>query len=54
MTDHCNDDELKLRWLKYAMEARQAPDLVFEDRRRVVEMYRSQGITCFQVADGDF
>ena len=52
--DHCNDDELKLRWLRCAREAGQAPDLVFEDRRRVVEMYRSQGIACFQVADGDF
>ena len=52
--DHSNDYELKLRWLRYAREAGQAPDLVFEDRRRVVEMYRNEGVACFQVADGDF
>ena len=52
--DHSDDDDLKLKWLKHSEEARQAPDIVFEDRRRVVEMFRSQGIACFQVADGDF
>lgn len=30
------------------------PDLVFEDRERVVKMWRSLGIPCFQVADGKF
>lgn len=30
------------------------PDLVFEDRARVVKMWRSLGIPCFQVADGEF
>ena len=52
--DHTDDDKLKLRWLNTAREANQAPDLVFEDRRRVVEMYRNEGVACFQVADGDF
>ena len=28
--------------------------IAFEDRTRVVEMYRSRGIRCFQVADGNF
>lgn len=27
---------------------------VFDDRNQVVEMWRSMGLTCFQVADGDF
>ena len=52
--DLSDDDELKRRWLNTAREADQTPDLVFEDRRRVVEMYRGEGIACFQVADGDF
>ena len=30
------------------------PDIIFDDRDRVVEMWRSKGITCFQVAKGDF
>jgi hypothetical protein len=28
--------------------------VVFDDRNRVVEMWRDQGLTCLQVADGDF
>ena len=27
---------------------------VFEDRKQVVDMWRSLGLTCFQVAEGDF
>ena len=27
---------------------------VFDDRNQVVDMWRSNGLTCFQVADGDF
>ena len=27
---------------------------VIDDRRSVVEMWRSRGLVCFQVADGDF
>jgi beta-phosphoglucomutase-like phosphatase (HAD superfamily) len=27
---------------------------VFDDRQKVVDMWRSKGITCFQVAPGDF
>ena len=49
--DHCQDDDLKERWLK---ESPKKPDLVFEDRKRVVEMYRSHGIMCVQVASGDY
>jgi len=27
---------------------------VFDDRQKVVDMWRKNGLTCFQVADGDF
>lgn len=30
------------------------PDLIFDDRDRVVSMWRGLGIPCFQVAQGDF
>ncbi|CAN5271784.1 NIF family HAD-type phosphatase [soil metagenome] len=30
------------------------PILSFDDRNSVVEMWRDEGITCLQVADGDF
>jgi phosphoglycolate phosphatase-like HAD superfamily hydrolase len=49
--DHRPDHELKAEFLQ---ESRQRPALVFEDRSRVVRMWREQGIPCFQVADGDF
>ena len=28
--------------------------MVFDDRQQVVDMWRYNGLTCFQVADGDF
>ena len=52
--NYTDDDELKRHWLNIAREADQAPDLVFEDRDRVVRMWREEGITCFQVAEGNF
>lgn len=48
--DHRNDDILKAEWIAEFGK----PDLVFEDRARVVKMWRSMGIPCFQVADGEF
>jgi hypothetical protein len=32
----------------------QLPDIMFDDRNRVVEMWRRRGIICAQVAEGDF
>ena len=29
-------------------------DMVFDDRQQVVDMWRKNGLTCFQVADGNF
>ena len=52
--DHRPDDELKRVWLQEARMNNAAPTLVFEDRKRVVDMWRREGITCHQVAPGDF
>lgn len=48
--DHTDDDELKARWIA----ERGKPDLTFDDRKRVVDMWRNMGVPCFQVAPGDF
>ena len=54
--DHRHDTDLKEEWLKSdAFCGNRAPvDLVFEDRARVVAMWRRNGIVCHQVAPGDF
>lgn len=49
--DHTPDDELKASWL---IECSRKPNLIFEDRARVVAMWRSHGIVCCQVAPGEF
>jgi len=51
--DHRQDDVLKAEWLK-ALPRAEWPDVVFEDRTRVVDMWRAYGVTCCQVAPGDF
>ena len=57
MRAHCDytpDNELKKIWLDESREQGRVPDLVFDDRQKVVDMWRSEGIPCFQVAPGDF
>lgn len=49
--DHRPDTVIKEEWLD-ACDAK--PTLVFEDRASVVAMWRSHGITCCQVREGDF
>ncbi len=49
--DYLPDDELKRNWL-HACDA--CPDAVYDDRNKVVAMWREEGIQCFQVALGDF
>ena len=49
--DPVRDHDLKERWLK---ELDWPPDLVFEDRQRVVDMWRRNGVPCYQVNTGDF
>ena len=36
------------------MLATRGPDAVYDDRNKVVAMWREEGIQCFQVALGDF
>jgi hypothetical protein len=53
--DYTSDVELKQRWLdEMAPEDRERLVAVFDDRNSVVEMWRANGIACFQVAPGDF
>lgn len=44
------DDQVKREFLR----GTDAPDVIFDDRQRVVDMWRAEGLTCFQVAGGDF
>ena len=48
------DDKLKEDWLNELFPNKSDIFAVFDDRNKVVEMWRRNGITCFQVADGDF
>lgn len=48
------DDDLKQGWLNDIFPDKSEIFAVFDDRNKVVEMWRRNGITCFQVADGDF
>ena len=52
--DRRDDDVVKLEMLKDIKEKGFNPVLVFEDRDRVVKMWRNEGIRCYQVAPGDF
>ena len=46
------DNDLKQMWLDSIGKDNVA--MVFDDRNQVVDMWRKNGLTCFQVADGDF
>ena len=46
------DNDLKQMWLDSIGVDNVA--MVFDDRNQVVDMWRSNGLTTFQVADGDF
>lgn len=53
--DYTPDDQLKESWLKaMSPEDRARLVMVFDDRDRVVNMWRRNGIVCAQVAPGDF
>lgn len=52
--DRTHDDELKRLWLNEVRSLGKRVELVFEDRQRVVDMWRSEGIVCCQVAPGNF
>ena len=48
------DDLLKKKWLDDLFPNTDDIICVFDDRNKVVQMWRDNGITCFQVADGNF
>jgi len=50
------DDELKQHWLDSLFKDEKKEDIlcVFDDRQKVVDMWRRNGVTCFQVDDGNF
>ena len=51
-SDFTPDEELKRQWIEeYKLEHILC---IFDDRKKVVDMWRSLGLTCFQVAPGDF
>ncbi len=52
--NYAADDKLKLDWLNEEFEDKSSVLCVFDDRNKVVDMWRSEGILCCQVAPGDF
>ena len=53
--DHTPDDQLKESWFHaLSPEDRARLVMVFDDRQRVVDMWRRNGVVCAQVAPGDF
>lgn len=53
--DYTPDHILKENWLKEEQsDGLGGPHIIFDDRQRVVDMWRANGVTCAQVAPGDF
>lgn len=53
--DYTPDDRLKKQWLDAMLvDDRQRLVATFDDRDRVVQMWRDNGVPCFQVAPGGF
>lgn len=50
--DTTPDEVLKKRWLDEV--GKENVLMVFDDRSKVVKMWRENGVPCFQVAEGDF
>ena len=50
------DDDLKQHWLDTLFSGDKKKDIlcVFDDRQKVVDMWRRNGLTCFQVDEGQF
>ena len=53
--DYTPDEKLKRQWL-HERRAAGMPDprAVFDDRQKVVDMWRAEGLICYQVNAGDF
>ena len=52
--DYTPDDQLKSAWLVKYFGNGSEVEAIFDDRQKVVDMWREMGITCFQVAPGNF
>lgn len=53
--DFTPDEDLKRGWLQSLNEYdRRRLVAIFDDRQKVVEMWRAEGVACFQVAPGQF
>lgn len=54
--DYTPDDKLKREWYEQVLNDADRKRLVaiFDDRDKVVKMWRGMGLTCFQVAPGAF
>ena len=48
------DDKLKQHWLDNLFPNKEDILCVFDDRDKVVQMWRKNGLTCMQVAEGKF
>jgi len=48
------DDKLKQDWLDQLFTDKSDIVCVFDDRQKVVDMWRANGLTCMQVAPGNF
>jgi len=48
------DDKLKQTWLDDLITDKNDVLCVFDDRQKVVDMWRNNGLTCMQVAPGNF
>ena len=48
------DDELKQKMYMEQIHEKYNVEVVYDDRQKVVDMWRDLGLTCFQVADGRF
>ena len=48
------DDQLKQQWLDQLFPNKSDILCVFDDRQKVVDMWRANGLTCMQVAPGNF
>ena len=48
------DDQLKQMWLDKLFTNKDDIVCVFDDRQKVVDMWRQNGLTCMQVAPGNF
>ena len=51
---HIPDDVLKKQWLDEFFPNKEGILCIFDDRDKVVKMWRENGISCFQVAPGNF